>query len=138
MPLGIEKMIDKDKKQYGHPGFYERLEEEGNLHSNKNRDYTAGVSSDPLSNFHRVSAILKIWGFDIPPSLVAIIYSLKQEDAHMWMKSQGFEGKVEGSHQRLMDKSVYSKIIDILEEEEKIPPEKRFHFDPIFSEDDRH
>lgn len=111
--------MERLKQRHGHPDFYKMLEEMGLLHSEKNADYTAQDVTDPLGNFHRVSAILKIWGYDIPPSLVAIIYALKQQDAHMWMKSHNYEAQVEGSHQRLRDEAIYDIIIDILEKEEK-------------------
>ena len=105
-------------KRYGHPRFYEMTKEEDDLHEAKNRDYTQG--GDSLGNFRRVSAILKIWGFDISPALVALIYALKQQDAYMWMLSQGYEGKVEGKDARLRDDHIYKKIARILLEEEQI------------------
>lgn len=99
----------------GHPLFKKLTEEELKLHEQKNKDYTQG--GDPLGNFHRVSAILKIWGFDIPPILVALIYALKQQDAYMWMLSQGYEGEVEGIDARLRDDHIYKKIARILHRE---------------------
>lgn len=104
-------------KKHGHPRFYELTRDEEELHSVKNRDYAQG--GDPLGNFHRVSAILKVWGFDIPPSLVALIFALKQQDAAMWMLSQGYEGEVEGVDLRLRDDHTYKKIARILLEEER-------------------
>lgn len=95
-------------KKLGDPRVYKKFEELMALHSVKNKDYTHG--GDPLGNFHRVSAVLKIWGFDIPPWLVALIYALKQQDAFMWMLSQGYEGEVEGVEKRMDDDAVY-KII---------------------------
>ena len=99
----------------GHPLFYELTEEEIKLHDEKNADYAGG--GDPLGNFKRVSALLKIWGFDISPTLVALIYALKQQDAYMWMLSQGYEGKVENIDTRLRDDHVYKKIARILHRE---------------------
>lgn len=104
-------------KHYGHPDFYKTLEEMAELHSAKNKDYTHG--GDPLGNFHRVSAILKIWGFDIPPVLVALIYALKQQDAYMWMLSQDYDGETEDIHHRFMDDAVYKVIADILKKENR-------------------
>jgi len=100
---------------YGHPDFYKITEEELELHSRKNRDYAQG--GDPLGNFKRVSAMLSIWGYDIPPELVALIYMLKQLDCVMWMGSQGYEGKVEGADDRLADVHVYAKLARILHRE---------------------
>ena len=106
------------KEQYhGHPEFYRILEEMAELHSAKNKDYTQG--GDPLGNFDRVSALLKIWGFDIPPYLVALIYALKQQDAYMWMISQGYEGETEGIHHSFIDDAVYKVLTDILYKEKK-------------------
>jgi hypothetical protein len=104
-------------KYHGHPEFYKITEEELKLYSEKNKDYAHG--GDPLGNFHRMSAILKIWGFDIPPVLIALIYALKQQDAYMWMLSQGYEGEVEGVDKRLQDDHVYKKIARILYKEER-------------------
>lgn len=103
-------------RKTGHPMFEQLTKEEVELHEAKNKDYAQG--GDPLGNFHRVSAILKVWGFDIPPSLVAIIYALKQQDAAMWMISQGYEGEIENVDTRFRDDHVYKKIIRILRREE--------------------
>ena len=92
--------------------YKELTEDELRLYESKNKDYTKG--GDRYGNFHRVSAILKIWGFDIPPELVALIYMLKQEDAAFWMLSQGYEGKIENIDARLRDVHIYAKIARIL------------------------
>lgn len=106
------------KRYYGHPDFYRLTQEEVELHSAKNKDYTGG-DGNYLGNFYRVSAILAVWGFDIPPALIALIYALKQQDAYMWMLSQGYEGDIEGIDERLRDDHVYKKIARILLKEEK-------------------
>ncbi len=106
----------KKDKFHGHPRYLKLTEEELTLHSAKNKDYA--YNGDPLGNFKRVSAVLKVWGFDIPPMLVALIYALKQQDAYMWMLSQGYEGEVEGIGIRLQDDYIYKKIARILHEEE--------------------
>uniref|UniRef100_A0A6H2A1Q4 Uncharacterized protein n=1 Tax=viral metagenome TaxID=1070528 RepID=A0A6H2A1Q4_9ZZZZ len=103
------------EKHTGHPLFYELTEEEIELHDAKNKDYAH--DGDPLGNFKRVSALLKIWGFDISPTLVALIYALKQQDAYMWMLSQGYEGEVENVDTRLRDDHIYKKIARILHRE---------------------
>ena len=107
----------KEIRGRGHPDFYKYLESMRKLHDEKNEDYTKG--GDSLGNFHRVSAILKIWGYDVPPWLVAAIYALKQQDAGMWMLSQGYEGKIEGVDKRWEDKGVYSILERILIKEER-------------------
>jgi len=105
----------KKDKFHGHPRYLELTEQDLELHSRKNKDYAHDGS--PLGNFERVSAVLKVWGFDIPPYLVALIYALKQQDAVMWMLSQGYEGEVEGIGERLQDDYIYKKIARILYEE---------------------
>lgn len=105
------------EERHGHPDFYRYLDSMGELHDAKNKDYTQG--GDPLGNFHRVSAILKIWGYDIPPWLVAVIYELKQTDCAMWMLAQGYEGEVQGVDERMEDKGIYSVLERILMKEEK-------------------
>jgi len=102
-------------KYHGHPMFYQLTQEEIELHSAKNKDYAQG--GDPLGNFKRVSEILGIWGFDIPPELVALIYALKQQDAYMWMLSQGYEGEVETIDKRMQDDHIYKKLARILRRE---------------------
>lgn len=105
------------KERHGHPDFYKYLGEMAELHSVKNKDYTKGGES--LGNFHRVSAILKIWGYDIPPWLVAAIYALKQQDCSMWMLGHGYEGEVQGVDERVGDEGVYAVLKRILIKEEK-------------------
>jgi len=102
---------------HGHPDFYKMTEQEIELHSAKNKDYAQG--GDPLGNFKRVSAVLKTWGFNIPPELVCLIYGLKQLDAAFWMLSQGYEGEVENFDTRLTDVHVYAKLARILHKETK-------------------
>lgn len=103
------------KDFHGHPRYLQLTEEELQLHSKKNKDYAH--DGDPLGNFKRVSAVLKVWGFDISPTLIALIYALKQQDAYMWMLSQGYEGEVESLDTRLQDDYIYKKIARILHHE---------------------
>jgi len=86
--------------------------EELNLYQAKNKDYTQG--GDKLGNFKRVSAILRLWGFDIPPAVVGLIYMLKQLDAAGNMMGQKYEGEIENIDTRLADVGVYSKLIRLL------------------------
>ncbi len=111
------------KEFHGHPDYLKLTEEELALHSAKNKDYAH--DGDPLGNFKRVSAILGVWGFDVPPVLVALIYSLKQQDSYMYMLSQGYEGQVEGVESRLQDDYIYKKIARILYREDKNDRTKR-------------
>ena len=105
------------ENRHGHPDFYKYTEEMNLTHDDKNREYAQG--GDPLGNFKRVSAILKVWGWDIPPWLVAVIYELKQTDCAMWMLAQGYQGELETIDERLEDKGVYSVLERILVKEEQ-------------------
>lgn len=98
----------------GHPKFRELTEEELKLHDAKNADYAKG--GDPLGNFKRVASILSNYPeLDLAdPTVVCIVYLLKQFDATLWMLSQGYEGEVEGVDTRLRDVHVYAKLARIL------------------------
>lgn len=100
---------------HGHRFFIPITFEEIELHSKKNHDYAAG--GDPLGNFVRVSMILMQYpNLDLgDPSIVAIIYLLKQLDAYLWIKNNGHKTEVEGVDGRLADISIYAKIIRCIE-----------------------
>jgi hypothetical protein len=51
-------------------------------------------------------------------AIVAMVYTLKQLDAYLWLKSNGHKAKSEGMSARLRDISVYVKLIDIIDNEE--------------------
>ncbi len=101
---------------HGHRSFIPMLIEQMELHSRKNHDYASG--GDPLGNFDRVSKILALYpGLKLAdPSIVAVIYMLKQLDAALWLKSNGHRAVVQGSDERWADVSVYSNIIRIIEQ----------------------
>lgn len=101
---------------HGHPDFISLCLEEMELHSKKNHDYAHG--GDPLGNFYRVSDTLKSYGINLPPSAVAFVYMMKQVDAAGRMLGQGYEGSTEGLDGRLLDVSIYSKLIRILKKYE--------------------
>jgi len=101
----------------GHKDFIPMCLEEMELHSAKNADYARG--GNPLGNFERVSAMSKMWGYNLEPYDVALIYLMKQMDAVGRMLGKGDEGQVEGIDGRLLDISIYSKLIRILYKESK-------------------
>jgi len=107
------------KKKYGHPRFYEILNELAQLHSDKNHDYAVG--GDPLGNFKRRAAIYAMYpGLDLSdPAVIPLVDMLKQLDALLWFYSNKHEAKVEGKVGRAKDVSVYSVINMILEEEKE-------------------
>jgi len=117
-----DEMILDLREQYphGHQRFIPISLEEMELHSKKNHDYAAG--GNPLGNFERVSFILSLYP-DLSlgdPSVVAMVYLMKQLDAVLWMKSNGYVAKVEGIDGRLADISVYAKIVRCMEQDDAL------------------
>ena len=102
---------------HGHPDFYKLTQDEIELHSAKNKDYTQG--GDPLGNFKRVSAIKRLYpGLEWDsPTGVCLGYMFKQLDAALWMLAHRYEGNVENVDTRLRDVHVYAKIARILHKE---------------------
>ena len=111
-------MFDRDTLT-GHPRFKQLTEEEIKIHNEKNGDYAG--HGNPLGNFVRVAQILSLYpGLDLSnPAVVAMVYSMKQIDAILWMLSQGYDGKVETVGNKLMDVSIYAKLARILHEEKQ-------------------
>jgi len=110
----------------GHPRFKEIAEEEQRLHDEKNADYAGG--GDPLGNFNRVASILGLYPNLrlVDPTVVALVYMMKQLDAALWMLNGQYEGKVENVDTRLRDVHVYAKLARILHGEKKPKyPDKR-------------
>lgn len=100
---------------HGHPMFYEILDKLAVLHSKKNHDYASG--GDPLGNFKRVAKILGMYP-DLQlsdPTVVAMVYMMKQLDAALWLLSNGHKAQVEGIADRLQDVAVYSIIETVLQ-----------------------
>jgi hypothetical protein len=109
--------VKKQNKLTGHPLFYKLTEEEVSLHDAKSRDYRS--NDDPLANFKRVSAIMRLYP-DMDwstPTAVAIIYSLKQMDAALSLLERGVEGAIEDFDSRATDIHVYWKLARILKRE---------------------
>lgn len=106
----------------GHPRFFQITQEEMRLHDKKNSDYAGG--GDPLGNFHRVASLLSQYpGLKLSdPTIVALVYAMKQLDAALWMLSEGYEGSVENIDTRLQDVHVYLKLARILHEETNKAP----------------
>ena len=107
-------------KRYGHPRFYELIEELAELHNNKNRDYA--TPEDPLVNFTRTGELAERYGLIAPGKVglkMALLYSLKQIDAVFKMVGRGQKETVEGVRDKLRDIAVYAIIAMILEEEGK-------------------
>jgi hypothetical protein len=109
-------ITDKREDRHGHPRFYEIIEELADLHSRKNYDYASG--GDPLGNFKRVARIFSAYpNLDLgDPSVIALVYAMKQVDATLWLLNNKHGAKVEGTSERLQDVAVYSMITMIMEE----------------------
>ena len=111
----------KQKKgiKYGHPKFYEILNELAELHSNKNFQYAS--QGDPLGNFHRCASMTsKILKDGInKPLATALMYMSKQIDGVYEIVGEGKEGTADSLKDKLMDIAVYSVICMILNNEYK-------------------
>jgi hypothetical protein len=99
-------------KLYGHPRFYEILEEMKTLHSNKNHDYAG--QGDPLQNFRECGRI------GIDPFIGCFV---RMQDKYMRIINYINSGKLmvkgEGVKDTLTDLAVYSIIAIILLEEKE-------------------
>lgn len=114
-----EKEEEKEEEKYGHPRFYELLKEFADLYSRKNHDYAVG--GDPLGSFKRRAMIYSMYpGLDLSdPTVVALVGTMKQLDAALWLLSNKHDAIVEGVNERLKDVAIYASIGMILEEEKK-------------------
>lgn len=115
---GLPEVVSTPAEQrHGHPRFYQLTRDEEGLHSRKNSDYAQG--GDALGNFKRVAALLAMYpDLDMSnPAVVALVYSLKQLDAALWLLNIGHQAKVEGIPERLGDVSIYAKLARIMVEE---------------------
>ena len=108
------------KKYYGHKDFYKLLEEEKQLHNDKNYQYASG--DDPLGNFRRVGQLChKILNNpNVPDELkVAMVNMAKQIDGVYDIIGEGKKNTIESVEDKFRDISVYSKICIILYRERK-------------------
>ena len=99
------------EKLFGHPRFYELIEEWKRLHSNKNHDYAG--DNDPLANFRECARI------GVDPFIGTFI---RMQDKYMRIMNYINSGKLmvkgEGVKDTLRDLAIYS-LIDIILYEEK-------------------
>lgn len=100
------------RKYWGHPKFYQILEEMKELHSRKNHDYAG--TDDPLKNLKASERI------GINPFIgVMIRLQDKWSRLESFMKNGNFMVKGEGVKDTLMDNAVYSILAIILYEEQE-------------------
>ncbi len=114
----IEEIL-REKHPYGHKDFISMALEEVALHSIKNHDYADGGKA--TGNFDRVAKILSLYpGLHVAqPSVVAVLYLMKQLDAALWIESNGHVTMDQSKAERWRDVAVYAKLISILDQEEK-------------------
>lgn len=98
----------------GHPLFYELTKQETDNYEKKNKDYAN--SDRPMGNFERVGRILSLYpNLDVGnPTVVCMVYLLKQLDCALHLLEEKREGEVEGIDSRLADIHTYAKIARII------------------------
>ncbi|MGQ9644792.1 MAG: hypothetical protein ACUVT3_13115 [Ignavibacterium sp.] len=112
---------DKDAKKefYGHPKFYEILNELAELHSRKNYQYA--TQANPLANFHRCGKLAsKLFKDHVNKSLAtALVLMGKQIDAVYEIVGEGKKDTIEELNDKLKDIAVYAIICIIINDEQK-------------------
>lgn len=103
---------DKSIKRYGHPRFYELLEEMAEMHSRKNHDYAE--TNDPLSNFREVANQTDLTPFQV----IRMFLATKSARIKQLSKKENLV-KGESIIDSLMDNAVYSLLGILILEEEK-------------------
>lgn len=94
---------------YGHPKFYNLLNEIAELHSRKSFDYTP--ADDPLANFHRSSAL------GVEPWRGALV-RMGDKFGRLEQLGGGKQAKNESLRDTLIDLAVYSLLTIVLLEED--------------------
>lgn len=104
---------------HGHAGFIFMCLEEMRLHSDKNHDYAS--KERPLQNFYDAAAIFALFpGLDLSdPTVVALVYMVKQLVAVLHLKADGITAIVEGIERRMKDVGVFAKLVPIIEREKE-------------------
>lgn len=95
-------------KNYGHPRFYELLEELAKLHSRKSEDY--GSDGDPLANYRSAGE------FGVPPWLGVM---LRANDKMQRIKTYALKGKLanETARDSFLDLAAHTLLALVLFEE---------------------
>lgn len=107
-------MAHGKKRVYGHPAFYEVVEEIADLHEEKNRQYA--TVDDPLGNFTRTGQMTrKLIKEGIPPAIAnCLIFMSKQVDGVYEIVGENKKDTVDSLEDKLLDIAVYS-IIGIIQ-----------------------
>lgn len=102
--------MKNEKKQFGHPKFYEMLEQMADLHSRKNHDYAG--DSDPLKNLKACTRL------NLEPFMgVMVRLQDKWSRLEEFVKSGELMVKGESVKDTLMDNAVYSLLAIIIYED---------------------
>lgn len=111
-----KKKIDK---YFGHPMFYEILDELAALHSKKNRQYATPES--PLGNFDRTGSMMKeLLREDINPSLASALWlASKQVDGAIQILAHSKKNTPDSLEEKLLDVAVYYILATIIVREQK-------------------
>lgn len=111
-------LIETAPAKKGHPLFYRLTEEEVNQYERKNADYAN--QTRPMGNFERVGRILSLYpALSLgDPTVVCLVYMLKQLDCVLHLLEEKREGTVEGVDSRLADVHTYAKIARIVYREQ--------------------
>lgn len=105
-------MKKKDMKKFGHPGFYELLDQMAELHSRKNHDYAG--TSDPLKNLRACEQL------NLKPFMgVMVRLQDKWSRLEEFVKSGQLMVKNESVIDTLMDNAVYSLLAILLYKEQQ-------------------
>jgi hypothetical protein len=116
-------LADPSIEYFGHPLFYQIVDELKALHSEKNRQYAD--KDHPLANFQRTgSMIAKFLKPGIPPSLAILLcYVVKHIDAVYDMVAEGKTNTVESLEDKCKDIAVYFILAMIILRESRISPD---------------
>jgi len=110
--LEKQKPEQTPNKQFGHPRFYEILEQMKDLHSRKNHDYAG--TSDPLKNLRACKRL------ELEPFMgVMVRLQDKWSRLEEFVKSGTLMVKGENVKDTLMDSAVYALLAIILYEEKE-------------------
>lgn len=104
-----ESRFKTPRTRFGHPRFYELLEEMAQTHSSKNHDYSA--IEDPLSNFKEVAEFA-----DISPYKVVMVNIGMKISRLKNLMLHSPEVKTETVRDTLKDLSVYALLAQIVDE----------------------
>jgi hypothetical protein len=111
-------MKKKSEDYFGHPAFYEIVENLKKLHSEKNRQYAS--KENPLGNFYRVGNLMdKILKPGVNKPLAACLALVaKQIDGVYEIVGENKKGTVDSLEDKLQDIAVYAILAMIINREE--------------------